>query len=149
MKVILQTHVPKLGELGDIVEVKDGYGRNYLIPQGKAVLADERNRRHLKHQEQMAQAKKRKVIAEASALADKINGCSVAIRRQVGEDDKLFGSVSNRDIAEALSAEGIEVNRRRILVTEPIRKLGVYRVPVKVYGDIEAQVQVFVQALSN
>jgi len=144
MKVILQSSVPNLGDLGDIVDVKAGYGRNFLIPRGLALLADERNMARLEHQKRLIAHKKSKLIAQAAVLATKLSETPVSIKRPAGEEDKLFGSVTNRDIAEALAAEGIEVDRRHVVLDEPIRHIGVFQVPVKLYGGVDAQVKVYV-----
>lgn len=144
MKVILQSDVPKLGDLGDIVEVKDGYGRNYLIPRGLALLADERNVNRLEHQKRIIAHKKAKRVAEAARLAAQLAETPISIKRKAGEEGKLFGSVTNRDIADALAAEGITVDRRAVLLDEPIGNIGVFQVPVKLYGGVEAQVKVYV-----
>jgi len=108
MKVILQEDVANLGATGDVVEVADGYGRNFLLPRSLAVLADERNRRRLDHQKRLAAARQAKIVASARDLAGRISGTAVSIKRQAADDDKkIFGSVTNQDIAEALAAQGV------------------------------------------
>lgn len=144
MKVILQDDVYNLGATGDIVDVADGYGRNYLLPRQLAVLADERNTRRLGHQKRMAAARQARLLAEANELAGKIAGAAVSIKRQAAAEDKIFGSVTNADIAEALAAQGVEVDRRQIALEEPIRSIGVFQVPVKVHKSVEASVKVYV-----
>lgn len=144
MKVILQSPVPNLGELGEVVEVRDGYGRNYLIPRGLAVIADERNVRRLEHQKRMIAHKRARLEAESQRLADLVNNTHVTIKRPTGEEGRFFGSVTNRDIAEALATEGIEIDRRSIVLDEPIKQIGVFQVPVRLYGAVEAQVKVYV-----
>jgi len=144
MKVILQVNVPNLGILGEIVDVRDGYGRNYLIPRGLAVRADERNVRRLDHQKRMTAHKKQKLEARAHELAERITDTPISIRRPAGEEDKLFGAVTNRDIAEALLAEGIEVDRRDILLDEPIRHIGLRHVGIKLHSGVEAKLKVYV-----
>jgi len=145
MKVILQQDVANLGEMGQIVRVKDGYGRNYLIPRGFAVLADERNVNKLQHQQRIAQAKAAKEMEASQAAADKISESQISITREAGEDDKLFGAVTNRDIAEALAQNGIEVDRRKILLDEPIKSLGRFEVEISLNRGVKATVVVFVQ----
>lgn len=145
MKVILQQDVDNLGEMGQIVRVKDGFGRNYLIPRGFAVLADERNVNKLQHQQRIAQANAAKEMAAAQAVADKISETQVSITREAGEDDKLFGAVTNRDIAEVLAANGIEVDRRKIVLAEPIKSLGRFEVEITLNRGVNATVVVFVQ----
>ncbi len=144
MKVILQEEVANLGTTGEVVEVADGYGRNYLLPRSLAVLADERNTRRLDHQRRLAAARQSKVLAAAKELAAKISGTAVSIKRQAGAEDKIFGSVTNQDVQEALAAQGVEVDRRNIVLSEPIRNIGVFQVPVKVHRDVEASVKVYV-----
>jgi large subunit ribosomal protein L9 len=144
MKVILQEDVANLGPTGSVHEVADGYGRNFLIPRSLAVLADERNSHRLAHQTRQAAQRQAKVLAVAKELGAKISGLSLSIKRKAGEEDKLFGSVTNQDIAEALSAQGIAVDRRSIVLADPIRAIGVYQVAVKVHREVEASVKVFV-----
>lgn len=144
MKVILQEDVANVGSTGEIVDVADGYGRNYLLPRSLAVLADERNTRRTEHVKRLAAARQAKVLAAARELGAKISGVSVSIKRQAGAEEKLFGSVTNQDVQEALAAQGVEVDRRQITLAEPIRSLGVFQVPVKVHKDVEAAVKVYV-----
>jgi large subunit ribosomal protein L9 len=144
MRVILNSEVPNLGDAGDIVQVAPGYGRNYLIPRGLAIPASEGSVASLEHQQRMADAIRRKNLAAAEGLAEKINSTAVSIRREAGEDDKLFGSVTNRDIAEALAAEGIEVDRRTIQLDEPLRSIGLFTVPVRLHSSVEASARVYV-----
>lgn len=144
MKVILQEEVANLGSVGDVVDVADGYGRNYLLPRSLAVIADERNTHRLDHQRRLAAARQTKVLAAAKELAAKISGTAVSIKRQAGAEDKIFGSVTNQDVQEALAAQGVEVDRRNIVLSEPIRNIGVFQVPVKVHREVEASVKVYV-----
>jgi large subunit ribosomal protein L9 len=144
MLVILQKNVPNLGNVGDVVKVKDGYGRNFLVPRGMAVIADQSNRRRMAHQKRSADAQKAKTMAEAQALATKINETPVTIKAQVGGEGKLFGSVTNRDIAEKLAEAGVEIDRRSISVGDTIKSTGAFDVNVKLGMDIDATVKVFV-----
>lgn len=144
MKVILQQDMASLGKVGDVVKVRDGYGRNYLIPRGIVALADERNTARLNHQKRMASAKAARVQAEAKSLADKLNSTGVTLKVKVGEEGKLFGSVSNRDIAAALANEGVVVDHKQIHLDDPIRNIGVFNVPVKLMKDVTATVKVYV-----
>ncbi len=144
MKVILQEDVEHLGQTGDIVKVKDGYARNFLVPRGLAVVADEKNVKQLQHHMRVAQARAAKVLASAKDLAEKISTVAVSIKRESGEEGKLFGSVTNRDIAEALAAEGFEVDKRTIQLDEPIRNIGVFNVPVKLHPEVQTQAKVYV-----
>jgi large subunit ribosomal protein L9 len=144
MLVILQQDVPKLGHVGDIVKVRDGYGRNFLVPRGLGVIADERNVRRLEHQKRMAAAKASKELAKAQELADQLVANAVTIRRQAGEDGKIFGAVTNRDVAEAFSADGFTLDRRAIQLEDPIKTLGMFNIPVKLDRGIQATIKVYV-----
>ncbi len=146
MKVILQQDVANLGKVGDVVRVRDGYGRNFLIPRGLAAIADERNTARLDHQKRLAADRAARELAAARALAEKLGASAVTIRRQVGEEGKLFGSVSNRDIAEALAAEGLAVDRKHIDLADPIRHIGAHSVAVKLGKDVSATIKVYVIA---
>jgi len=143
-RVILQDNVQHLGKTGDIVKVRDGYARNFLVPRGLAVVADGRNVRRLNHQKRLAETRNFKALASARVLAEQIAATAVTITKEAGEDNKLFGSVTNRDIAEALGADGFEVDRKTIHIDEPIRSLGVKSVLVKLHADIEATLTVYV-----
>ena len=144
MKVILQEDVANLGSTGDVIDVADGYGRNYLLPRKFAVLADPKAQNRLDHQKRIAAARQAKILDGARSLAAKISGSAVSIKRQAAAEDKIFGSVTNADIAEALAAQGVEVDRRTIHLAEPIRNIGVFQVPVKVHREVEASVKVYV-----
>lgn len=144
MKVILQEDVKNVGNVGDVVNVADGYGRNFLIPRGLAVLADESNVKRLEHQKRVTAHKRAKLEKQAQELAEKLSTAAVSIKRAAGDEDKLFGSVGNRDIAEALEAEGYAIDRKNIVLDEPIRNIGVFNVPVKLPMGIKASVKVYV-----
>ena len=144
MKVILQEDVQNLGATGDVVDVADGYGRNFLLPRQLALIADERNVRRLEHQKRIAAARQAKILAEATHLAGRLANVAVSIKRQAGAEDKIFGSVTTTDIAEALAAQGVEVDRKSLHLAEPIRSIGVFSVPVKVHKAVEAAVKVYV-----
>jgi len=125
--------------------VADGYGRNFLLPRGLAVRADARNVRQLEHTRRIVDRKKAQRLVEAQAQASKLDGVAVSIRRTAGEEsDKLFGSVTNRDVAEALAAEGFEVDRRSIELEEPIKSIGIFQVPVRLHAEVAAEVKVYV-----
>ena len=126
------------------MRVKDGYGRNFLVPRGLAIIADERNVRQLAHYKRIADARSAKLLTEAQGLAERLAATAVSIRRESGEEGKLFGSVTNRDIAEALNAEGFEIDKRMITLDEPLRNIGVFTVPVKVHSKVEASAKVYV-----
>ena len=144
MLVILQKNVPNLGNVGDVVKVKDGYGRNFLVPRGMAVIADQSNRRRMAHQKRAADANREKAQAEAEAIAAKVNETPITIQAQVGEEGKLFGSVTNRDIAEKLAEAGVEIDRRSITLGEAIKSTGAFEIKIKLGMDIEATLKVFV-----
>lgn len=144
MRVILKSEVPHLGDAGDIVKVAPGYGRNYLLPRGLAIPASEGSVKQIEHQKRVAEAIRRKQMAGAKELAAKLENMAVSIRREAGDDDRLFGSVTNRDIAEALAAEGIEVDRRAIQLEEPIKRICLVTVPIRLHRDVTASVRVYV-----
>lgn len=144
MKVILLEEMPSLGKVGDAIKVADGYGRNYLIPQKKAIEATSKNIKVWEHQKNLLKDKIGKVKKETEKLAEKIEGLSCTISKQTGEEDKLFGSVTSMDIEESLKGEGIEIDRKKILLDEPIKKLGVYTVPIKLHPEVIANVKVWV-----
>lgn len=144
MRVILKQEVPNLGEAGDIVSVKPGFGRNYLIPRGLAIAASEGSVRQVEHQNSVANAIRRKQLSAAQTLAAKIEDIAVTIRRQAGEDDKLFGSVTKRDIVEALAAEGVELDRRTLRLEDNIKSIGLFTVPVRIHKEVTGQIKVYV-----
>jgi large subunit ribosomal protein L9 len=142
MKVILREDVEHLGRSGELVTVKDGYGRNYLIPYKKAVLATEQNVRQLEHERAVIAARNAKLKGAAEEQAKKIGAVQVTIRRKVGEQDKLYGSVTALDIAEALAAQSVQVDRRNIHLPEPIKAVGQYEVELRLYRDVTAKIKV-------
>jgi len=144
MLVILQQDVPKLGNIGDVVNVKDGYGRNFLLPRGMAVIANTRNVKMLEHLKRQSSAKANKAKAEAEELAARIADNAVTLKAEVGEEGKIHGSITNRDIAEALAADGIEVDRRAISIAEAIKATGAYDVSISLGSDVSATLKVFV-----
>ncbi len=145
MKIILQQEIPRLGSLGEVVDVADGYARNYLIPRGMAVLAHARNVGRLRHEQAVAEAKQDKFLAAANAAAKQLEGAAVTIKRQADDEgDKLFGSVTNRDIAKALLDEGIEVDKRAIDLPEPIKAIGAHTVTIQLFANVSAEVKVYV-----
>ena len=144
MLVILQKNVPNLGNVGDVVKVKDGYGRNFLVPRGMAVIADQSNTKRLEHQRRVADAQKAKVLGEANTLATKIAENPITIQAKVGEEGKLFGSITNRDIAERLASADIVVDRRCIDLGDTIKSTGAFDVSIKLGMDVEATLKVYV-----
>ncbi len=144
MDIILTKDVDTLGKAGQIVKVKPGYGRNYLIPRGLALLATRGNIAQHEHHRRSIEREQEKIRAEYRAVAKQLDGISVSIARKVGKDDKLFGSVGVRDIAEALETQKVSVDRRLIHLPEPIRAKGVFEVPVRFADDIQASIKVTV-----
>ena len=145
MKLILREDVENLGKGGELVEVKPGYGRNYLLPRGLAVLANPRNLREIEHQKQVAAAKAAKMRASAEALARRLAETPLSLKRKVGEQDKLYGSVTAMDIAEALAQRGLSIDRRSIDLSEPIKTVGEFEVPVKLHHEVAGRVKVKVE----
>ncbi len=146
MKVILTTNVPSLGSTGDMVNVKPGFARNYLIPQKKAIIATVGNVKQLEHEKQLVAKKVEAERKDAESVAKKLESMSVTILRHAGEEDKLFGSVTKKDIAEAIQKEGVEVHSASIKIDEPIKQLGTFDVSVKLFSDVQVQVKVWVMA---
>jgi len=144
MKVILQETVEGLGHVGDLLDVSDGFARNYLLPRRKALEASSRNVKALEHVKRVSAEKARKEKLQIEAVAKKISAVSLTVTAQVGKDDKMFGSVTVKDIVEGLAEHGFEVDRRRIQLAQPIKELGLFTVPVKLHRDVTASVSVMV-----
>jgi len=146
MKLILREDVENLGKGGELVDVKPGYGRNFLLPRGLAVLANPKNVRELDHQKKIAEAKAAKLKASAQAVAKRLADTPVTLKRKVGEQDKLYGSVTALDIVEALAARGLQLDRRTIDLAEPIKTVGDFEVPVKLHREVVGTAKVKVEA---
>ncbi|MCL5884912.1 MAG: 50S ribosomal protein L9 [Deltaproteobacteria bacterium] len=146
MKVILREDVEKLGKAGEIVKVADGYGRNFLIPKRLAVPADVRNLKALEHDRRVIAARAKKTRKAAETLAGTLAVLSVTISAKAGEEGKLFGAVTSRDIAEALGKAGVPVDRKNVLLPDPLKQVGDYKVRVKLGSDIAPEVSVSVVA---
>lgn len=144
MELILTRDVQHLGKAGELVSVKRGYGRNYLIPQGFAVSATRRNKSQLEHEQARISRKVAKERAEATDIAERINGMTLQFERLVGEEDKLFGSVTSRDIAEQLAVAGLEIDHRRIQMSDPVRTLGKFDVDIKLNAEVVANLKFWV-----
>ena len=144
MKVILKENIETLGSIGDIVKVAPGYARNYLVPKGYAIEATTRNAKALEHAKRQMEYKKNKVLESAKNLLEKIEATPLILVHQAGENDKLFGSVTNMEIAEALKNRGLEIDRKIILLSDPIKSLGDYEVPVKLHPEVIANLKVSV-----
>ncbi|HEX9297435.1 MAG TPA: 50S ribosomal protein L9 [Polyangiaceae bacterium] len=142
IQVILQQDLKNLGKSGELVRVRPGYARNYLIPRSLAMPATVRNVKQLEHQQRLSSARAAKAHAEATALGGKITGVTVTLERKVGEEDRLFGSVTTKDIVAALKEQGIEIDRKRIELRDPIRTAGTFEVTAKLLGDVLAAFKV-------
>jgi len=146
MEVILREEVPHLGTTGDIVKVKPGYARNYLLPRGLAVAADRRNVKELEHLKRVSAEKRDRERRTAETLAQKLTALRLTIKARAGEEGKLFGSVTNQDVEKALEAAGHPIERRRIRLAEPIKTLGEHMIPVHLGTGVDAHVTVVVAA---
>jgi len=146
MEVILREHVDNLGRRGDLVKVADGYARNYLLPRKLALLATEGNKKVIEREKVKFDATELEEQKVAQAVADRMSAVEVEIARKVGERDALFGSVTNADIAEALAAKGFDLDRRKLQLHEPIKKIGEFDVPVKLHRDVVVTLKVKVVA---
>ena len=144
MQVILRENVENLGRIGDIVKVTDGYARNFLLPRGLVIEADEHNKAAIEHHKKGLEKKRLAQRSQSEELVKKLADFSVTIARKVGEHDKLFGSVSSSDIAEALKAGGFSIEKRSIHIEHAIKSLGVHPVSVKLDTDVSATVKVWV-----
>lgn len=144
MRVILKENVENLGKIGEVVKVSDGYARNYLLPNKLVMIADEGNVKAMEHHKKALDKKKKRENGKAVEFAQKLEAFSCTIARKVGENEKLFGSVTSGDIAEALKKGGFEVDKRTINLQEPIKQLGVTQVPVRLSADVYAQIKVWV-----
>ncbi|WP_027183443.1 50S ribosomal protein L9 [Desulfovibrio inopinatus] len=145
MKLILRADIENLGRLGEIVTVKPGYGRNYLVPQGLAMLATEGNQKVFEQERRKLQEKMDSIRFSAQETADKIKAAPITIEVRVGEGDKLYGSVTTANIADALTEAGIEIDRRKIVLDDPIRSLGVYSIQVRLHPDVQAEIALTVK----
>ena len=146
MEVILRDHVDNLGRRGEIVKVADGYARNYLLPRKLALLATEGNKKQVERERAKFEAREAEDRMVVDALAARLAAVEIVIARRVGETDALYGSVTTSDIAEALTAKGFDVDRRKIQLAEPIKKVGDVNVPVKLHRDVTATIKVQVVA---
>ena len=144
MKIILREDVEKLGKAGEGVKVKDGFGRNYLIPQKLAVLANVRYMKALDHDLRTIEARTKKTRKTAEATAATLSAISLTIAAKAGEEGKLFGAVTSRDIAEALGKAGVTVDRKAIQLADPIKQLGDYKVKIRVAADVFPEISVSV-----
>ena len=146
IQVILKEDVPNLGRSGDLVAVKPGYGRNYLIPQGLALPATRKNVAQMDHERKQIEAQALQLRKDAESVATRLNGAHVKLERQTGEGDKLFGSVTARDIEEALAAQGLKIDRKKIALNDALKTVGDHDVQIKVARDVTAHIQVTISA---
>ncbi|HET6674717.1 MAG TPA: 50S ribosomal protein L9 [Nitrospiraceae bacterium] len=144
MKVILQETLEGVGNLGDLLDVSPGFARNYLLPRKKAVEASSRNIKEVEHAKRVTAEKAKKERLEIEAFAKNVSTVSLTIPMQVGKDDKLFGSVTAKDIAEGLAEQGLTVDRRKIQLPQPIKELGTFAIAVKLPRDVSASISVHV-----
>jgi len=146
VEVILRDDVPNLGGIGDVVRVRPGYARNFLLPRGLAIEANRKNMRVLEHQKRVIASKADRDRKDAEGRAKKVDGLKLTVRARVGEEGRLFGSVTNLDIERLLQAQGVAIDRRKIVLDEPIKQVGTYPVTVNLGRDVRATVQVTVEA---
>jgi len=146
MDVILREHIDNLGRRGEVVKVADGYARNYLLPRKLALLATEGNKKQIERERSKFEAKEAEEQTTAQAVANRLSGVEIVIARKVGETAALYGSVTSGDIAEGLAAKGFEIDRRKVQLAEPIKQLGEFEIPVKLYRDVSARIKVKVVA---
>ena len=144
MQIILTQDVENLGKAGELVSVRPGYGRNYLVPRGLAVSATVRNKNRLDHEKKLIEKRVAKERANANEIATRINGMTLQFERQVGEEEKLFGSVTNRDITEQLKKANVEIDHRWVQLDQPIKALGKYEVPVRLAAGVVATLKFWV-----
>jgi large subunit ribosomal protein L9 len=147
IQVVLKDDVEKLGKSGELVRVKPGYARNFLLPRGLAVTATRENITQIEHEKKVAVTRAAKAKGDASAVAKTIEGISVELKVQVGEGDKMFGSIGVKDIAEALEKKGQKVDRKKIILAEPIKTLGEHTATIKLGYEVTATVKVTVSKL--
>lgn len=146
MKVILSQEVSNLGSIGDIVNVRNGYARNYLLPRALASVANESNKSALAHHQRVLGRKREKALGAAKTLGTQIEKTSVTVTKQVGEDEKIFGSVTSAELETLLKAEGLDVSKKDITILEDIKKVGVYSAQVKLHSEVTAKFKVWVVA---
>jgi large subunit ribosomal protein L9 len=146
VQIILNEEVANLGRPGDVVKVRAGYARNYLLPRNLAVEANPKNLRAFEHQKRLALLKREALQAKAASLKERIEALTITIGARAGDEGRLFGSVTNIDIERVLREKGVEVERRRIILAEPIKQLGEFTVPVKLSAEVDVQLKITVAA---
>jgi large subunit ribosomal protein L9 len=146
MDVILREHVDNLGRRGEVVKVADGYARNYLLPRKLALLVTDGNKQQIERERGKFEAREQEEKKVAEAMAARLSGVEIQIARKVGETEVLFGSVTSTDVASAMAAKGFEIDRRRLTLREPIKKLGEYDIPLRLHPDVTIPIKVKVVA---
>jgi large subunit ribosomal protein L9 len=144
MEVILKEDIANVGKIGEVVRVRDGYARNYLLPRGLVLVANKKNLKTFEHQKKVVADQKQKITRQAQTIGDQLAGVSLVIPMKVGEEGKLFGSVTNIQIEKALKAKGLNVDRRKIQLNEPIKVAGDFDVPVRLSADLTVPLKVSV-----
>lgn len=144
MEVILKEDIVNLGKIGEVVRVRDGYARNYLLPHGLVLLANKKNLKTYEHHKKIVADQKQKFLRQAQSAAEQLSAVSLVIPMKVGEEGRLFGSVTNIQIEKALKAKGLDVDRRKIHLTEPIKTAGDHEVPVRLSADLTVPLKVSV-----
>jgi large subunit ribosomal protein L9 len=146
MEVILKEDIPNLGKIGEVVRVRDGFARNYLLPRGLVVIANKKNLKSFEHQKRVVADQKQRMHREAQTVSDQLTGVSLVIPMRTGEEGRLFGSVTSIHIEKALKAKGLDVDRRKIHLQEPIRTLGDFDIPVRLTAELTVPVKLSVVA---
>jgi large subunit ribosomal protein L9 len=144
MEVILKEDIANVGTIGEVVRVRDGYARNYLLPRGMVMMANKNNLKSFEHQKKIVADQKQKIMRHAQNIGEQLNGVRVSIPMRAGEEGKLFGSVTNIHIEKALKAQGVDVDRRKIHLDEPIKTLGDFNVPVRLTAELTVPITVSV-----
>jgi len=144
MKIILKENVEKLGDKNEIVDVKDGYARNYLFPKNWALKATKSNVNVIEELDRVKEKKEKSVIRTAQKLADKLKNISITVSTEAGEDEKIFGSVTTQQIAELLDEKGFKIDKHQIIIETPIKNLGVFNISIKIHKEITAEVKLWV-----
>ena len=146
MEVILKEDILNVGKIGEVVRVRDGYARNYLLPRGLVVIANKKNLKTFEHQKKVVADQKQKILRHAQAVSDQLAGLSLVIPMKAGEEGRLFGSVTNMQIEKALKAKGLNVDRRKIHLEEPIKSVGEYEIPIRLSAELTVPLKVSVTA---
>ena len=142
MEIILREHVEHLGKRGEIVKVADGYARNYLLPRKLALPATDGNKKHVERERKIMETRESEEKGQAEAVASRLNAIDIVIARRVGDTDQLYGSVTSGDIAEFLKAKGFEIDRRKLILPEPIKAIGEHTVPLKLHREVTVPLKV-------